>query len=891
MPHDEEKHGKPAAVLPLLAQVQEHKETTPVRPCLDYRCLNESLQSEPGLDAVVCPDTLRKWQLAGDARDHKLLDIRKAYLNVRVAPELLRYQTVVWKGALYVMTRMGFGLSIAPKFMDIIVRWLTQEFVGVDNYIDDLLTPSAVTSQVSEKLEKFGLPTKAPEPMSSSRALGLRLAEDAAGQVCWSRREDVDLALPELITKRAVFSWCGRLTSHIPVCGWLRPACSFLKRLASATEKWDVEVPEQVQQLCREVEAKLSGDGDPAHGIWHVRPSADADAVVWCDASDLALDVVLEVGGHTVEDQAWLRPADDKRHINISELDAAIHGLSLAAQWGIQRLRLMTDSKTAASWLRDILSNRRVKTTGLHKVMVQRRLQIISDIVTTTNLELDVQWVPSQDNQADDLTRVPTSWMSRVTPAETDGASAAAAARVVGPVSLDAIVEAQFADDYIQDVIDRLQQGRQIGGPYSRIQNELVIDGGVLYRCVKLPVEGVTSVPVMPDSLVGKVVKAAHVNSGHGAWETMYKMIRARCYFPGIDSACYDHVKSCSSCAAANPAHGPAMPPTRASVPGSPWTQVTIDTLELGTDRSGHYHCVLVCVDSFTKWVEVEPLRRHHAISVANAFTKICTRWGAPEVVRVDNGSEFANAIVDSVFRIFGVRVSTGAVRHPQSQGGAERFNRTLLGLIRKVCDESGADWKDDLDVLVHLYRTRPHNTTGIPPMQAMVGWMPRQFLVEDVRDACALSEYVSLLNERSAPIRDVIEEELSTRDFLDTAAPCPYLPGHNVMLLRSDRRQKRSSPFEKGWVVSKIISPSTVVIRSAVSPNREKVVNVALLKHDPSNDGDETSSAEDEGAVPPAGTVGLDLVPAVTPTLPAHAYNLRRRSAIQQPVRFCEEF
>ena len=106
----------------------------------------------------MCQDTLSlgKWRLAGDARNHKLLDIRKAYLNVRVVPELLRHQTVVWKGAVYVMTRMGFGLSIAPKFMDIIVRWLTQEFAGVDNYIDDLLTPSAVTIQVSEKLEKFG---------------------------------------------------------------------------------------------------------------------------------------------------------------------------------------------------------------------------------------------------------------------------------------------------------------------------------------------------------------------------------------------------------------------------------------------------------------------------------------------------------------------------------------------------------------------------------------------------------------------------------------------------------------------------------------------------------------------------------------------------------------
>ena len=55
VPHDKGKHETPAAVLPLLAQVQEHTETTPVWPCLDYRCLNKCPQSEPGLDAVMCP--------------------------------------------------------------------------------------------------------------------------------------------------------------------------------------------------------------------------------------------------------------------------------------------------------------------------------------------------------------------------------------------------------------------------------------------------------------------------------------------------------------------------------------------------------------------------------------------------------------------------------------------------------------------------------------------------------------------------------------------------------------------------------------------------------------------------------------------------------------------
>ena len=50
-----------------------------------------------------------------DGTDYDILDVSKAYLQVRVAPHLLRYQTVVWQGKVYVMTRMGFGLSVAPN--------------------------------------------------------------------------------------------------------------------------------------------------------------------------------------------------------------------------------------------------------------------------------------------------------------------------------------------------------------------------------------------------------------------------------------------------------------------------------------------------------------------------------------------------------------------------------------------------------------------------------------------------------------------------------------------------------------------------------------------------------------------------------------------------------
>ena len=42
-----------------------------------------------------------------------------------------------------------------------------------------------------------------------------------------------------------------------------------------------------------------------------------------------------------------------------------------------------------------------------------------------------------------------------------------------------------------------------------------------------------------------------------------------------------------------------------------------VDTLELGSDGHAEYHCVLMYVDVFRKWMEVIPLRRHDAKPVA----------------------------------------------------------------------------------------------------------------------------------------------------------------------------------------------------------------------------------------------------------------------------------
>ena len=129
------------AVLPLLAVAQTPNESTPVRPCLDYRQLNKLIVSYPGLDVPVCQEKLRQWRFIANAVSRVLLDISKAYLNIRVRPALAKFQMVVWKGQLFAMERMGFGLSIAPNFMDIIFKWVLRASADVDNYVDDVYVP------------------------------------------------------------------------------------------------------------------------------------------------------------------------------------------------------------------------------------------------------------------------------------------------------------------------------------------------------------------------------------------------------------------------------------------------------------------------------------------------------------------------------------------------------------------------------------------------------------------------------------------------------------------------------------------------------------------------------------------------------------------------------
>lgn len=402
--------GEVDGIIPLMAVEQPTKNK--VRPVLDFREVNEFVECHTGDDLIdVCGDRMREWRKVEG--EPEIVDLSAAYLQLRVDPDLWKYQVVQYKGKNYCLTRLGFGLNSAPRIMTKVLKTVleqSQEIGGAtSSYIDDILVDvsQVKTGEVISHLAKYGLLAKPAMQLEGEAALGLKLSRGSDGMLVFGRNSDVPVVSGKL-SKRELFSICGKLVGHYPVAGWLRIATSFIKR-QSEGEKWTDYIGDRAQLMIEEVVDAVLKD-DPVRGKWGVKPTEEG--VVWCDASNLGMGVLVEMDGVVVEDGAWLRKTDDHHHINVAELEAVLKGVNLGIKWGLRTITVVTDSATVSGWIRVTLSEeKRVKTGGAAEILVKRRLGTLKALVEELGITIEVRLVPSKDNKADVLTRVKKEWL------------------------------------------------------------------------------------------------------------------------------------------------------------------------------------------------------------------------------------------------------------------------------------------------------------------------------------------------------------------------------------------------------------------------------------------------------------------------------------------------
>ena len=137
----------------------------------------------------------------------------------------------------------------------------------------------------------------------------------------------------------------------------------------------------------------------------------------------------------------------------------------------------------------------------------------------------------------------------------------------------------------------------------------------------------------------------------------------------------------------------------------------------------GQVKFILVAINYFTKWVEVEALATITEAKIRSFVWKnIICRFEIPMTIISDNGRQFDNQGFKDFCSNLGIRNQFSSPGYPQANRQTEVMNRTLLKIIKTKLDEAKGVWPKELPNVLWAYRTTARTPMGETPLRLTYG-------------------------------------------------------------------------------------------------------------------------------------------------------------------------
>nr|XP_025635517.1 uncharacterized protein LOC112729558 [Arachis hypogaea] len=360
---------------------------------------------------------------------------------------------------------------------------------------------------------------------------------------------------------------------------------------------------------------------------------------------------------------------------NQAEYEALIGGLTLAAEVGARRLEICSDSQVVTS-----------QVNGSYQAkdpLLQKYLEKVKSLSQKFE-EVTVHHVPRERNTRADL----LSKLASTKPGEGNRSL------IQGMTREPAITlhVTSLGSSWLDPITDFLEHGklpsdeknaaklRREAAKYAVIQGQLFRKrlNQPLLKCLH---------PDQTDYVLRKVHEGC---CGHhiGGKALARKLFRAGYYWPSMMADSKEFVKKCVKCQQnANFARAPASELSLLTT-SRPFSQWGVDLLGPFPVGSG----------------------------------QVVTRFGIPEVVISDNGTQFTDKKFMEFLNGLGIKQRFSSVEHPQTNGQVESANKVILSGQKKRLDNKKGAWADELASVLWSYRTTEQSSTKETPFRLTYG-------------------------------------------------------------------------------------------------------------------------------------------------------------------------
>lgn len=298
----------------------------------------------------------------------------------------------------------------------------------------------------------------------------------------------------------------------------------------------------------------------------------------------------------------------------------------------------------------------------------------------------------------------------------------------------------------------------------------------------------------------------------------------------------HDAVKTCDKCEGCRLVQvpDPPEPMQRRPLPDKPWIDIAIDFL--GPLPTGEY--ILVVIDYFSRYVELEIMASITAKETIKRLTKIFRVWGVPRTITLDNAKQFISTEFDEFSKFKGIHLNHTSPYWPQANGEVERQNRSLLKRL-KIANALYGDWRAEMDQYLEMYNNTAHSTTGKAPSELMQNRKLR-FKFPDFQDL----ETATPSNEFSD--RDAIQKQKGKeREDAKRRAKHSEIGEGDIVLMRNlNPVNKLSTDFLQEKFLVEKRDGSNVRVKS-ISSGKHYDRNVSHLKRIPNITDEDNVSAE----------------------------------------------